>query len=163
MPINVTLREIRAEDLPTLFENQRDKEAVERAVVPARNREEFDAHWKKTLADPANLVRAIDAGGALAGFIGSWTGGGERQVGYWLGRSFWGQGIATQALRQLLLLEKQRPLYAHVARGNPGSTRVLEKCGFVFQSESELTEKDLKLGTPHPPIQFVDLHYRLDA
>jgi RimJ/RimL family protein N-acetyltransferase len=55
-------------------------------------------------------------------------------VGYWLGREFWGQGIATQALALFLKEERTRPLVAHVAQHNIGSRRVLEKCGFVVVS-----------------------------
>jgi RimJ/RimL family protein N-acetyltransferase len=51
-------------------------------------------------------------------------------VGYWLGREFWGKGIATQALAELVE-ELDRPLYAEVSTNNIGSIRVLEKCGFV--------------------------------
>jgi RimJ/RimL family protein N-acetyltransferase len=161
--MKVTLREVRPEDLPTLFENQRHRESVELAVVPARNREEFDAHWKKSLADPANLVRAIDADGQLAGFIGSWTGHAERLVGYWLGRAFWGRGIASEALKQMLSLERQRPLFAYVAATNPGSARVLDKCGFRRCGELRETVEDLKLGEPHSPIALVENIFRLDA
>jgi RimJ/RimL family protein N-acetyltransferase len=51
-------------------------------------------------------------------------------VGYWLGRSYWGRGIATRALALFLPLVPARPLYAHVASHNTGSMRVLVKCGF---------------------------------
>jgi RimJ/RimL family protein N-acetyltransferase len=56
---------------------------------------------------------------------------GKREVGYWLGREFWGKGIATQALAALLREVTERPLYARVARSNVASIRVLEKCGFT--------------------------------
>jgi RimJ/RimL family protein N-acetyltransferase len=54
----------------------------------------------------------------------------KRLVGYWLGREFWGQGLATRALAELLVEVTERPLYAYVAKTNIGSARVLEKCGF---------------------------------
>jgi RimJ/RimL family protein N-acetyltransferase len=56
-------------------------------------------------------------------------------VGYWLGREFWGKGIATRALEEFLQEIKTRPLYAHVAKHNIGSRRVLEKCGFAVSGE----------------------------
>jgi RimJ/RimL family protein N-acetyltransferase len=55
---------------------------------------------------------------------------GEREVTYWIDRAYWGQGIATQALRALLAEVPERPLYARAASDNAGSLRVLEKCGF---------------------------------
>ena len=60
---------------------------------------------------------------------------GKREVGYWIGREFWGKGIATQALSELLRCIEMRPLYGHVAKHNIGSRRVLEKCGFAFFGE----------------------------
>jgi RimJ/RimL family protein N-acetyltransferase len=56
--------------------------------------------------------------------------GDEREVGYWLGREYWGQGIATAALQEFLAVEQHRPLFAGVVDDNAGSIRVLEKCGF---------------------------------
>ncbi|QFR03133.1 GNAT family N-acetyltransferase [Streptomyces phaeolivaceus] len=55
----------------------------------------------------------------------------EREVTYVVGRPHWGQGIASQALAQLIKLERTRPLHADAAADNAGSIRVLEKCGFM--------------------------------
>jgi RimJ/RimL family protein N-acetyltransferase len=60
---------------------------------------------------------------------------GKREVGYWVGREYWGKGIATKALKKFLEYEKRRPLYGYVAIHNKGSRRVLEKCGFEFYAE----------------------------
>jgi RimJ/RimL family protein N-acetyltransferase len=57
---------------------------------------------------------------------------GEREVTYWIGRSHWGKGIATSALRAFLAVDLSRPLHARVAYDNVASRRVLEKCGFRF-------------------------------
>jgi RimJ/RimL family protein N-acetyltransferase len=55
---------------------------------------------------------------------------GEREVTYWIGRSYWGKGIATCGLDAFLAVDRSRPLHARVAHDNVGSRRVLEKCGF---------------------------------
>jgi RimJ/RimL family protein N-acetyltransferase len=125
------LREVREDDLDVLFEQQREPEAVAMAVFPAREREAFDAHWRRVLADDRNVVRAIEVDGEVAGNIGSWEQDGQRLVGYWLGRAFWGRGLATAALGELVQELGVRPLHAWVATSNAGSIRVLEKCGFV--------------------------------
>ena len=52
------------------------------------------------------------------------------EVTYWLGREFWGKGLATQALNRMLQLVVDRPIFARAAADNIGSIRVLEKCGF---------------------------------
>jgi RimJ/RimL family protein N-acetyltransferase len=56
-------------------------------------------------------------------------------VGYWIGREFWGRGLATRALAELLGMVNARPLHAYVAKSNVASIRVLEKCGFVEVAE----------------------------
>ena len=73
--------------------------------------------------------------GQVAGSIVSFAQSGKLQVGYWIGRSYWGQGIATKALSAFLGHVKARPLYAHVAKHNIASLRVLEKCGFTICGE----------------------------
>ena len=100
------------------------------AIFPARDREAFDEHWRKVLANERNVVRVIEVDGEVAGNIGSWEQDGRQLVGYWLGRDFWGRGLATAALTELAQ-ELPRPLHAWVASSNAGSIRVLEKCGFV--------------------------------
>ena len=129
------LREVREDDLDVLFEQQREPEAVAMAVFPAREREAFDAHWRKLLADDSLFVRAIEVDGKVAGNIGSWEQDGLQLVGYWLGRKFWGRGLATAALAELMQELETRPLHAWVAATNVGSIRVLEKCGFVRVGE----------------------------
>jgi len=125
------LREVREEDLDVLFEQQREPEGVAMAVFPAREREAFDAHWRRVLANDRNVVRVIEVDGEVAGNIGSWEQDGRRLVGYWLGREFWGRGLATAALAEFVQELEVRPLHAWVATSNVGSIRVLEKCGFV--------------------------------
>jgi RimJ/RimL family protein N-acetyltransferase len=74
---------------------------------------------------------AITRDGILVGSVGSYTRDGEREVTYAIRREFWGQGLATEALRTYLRdLEPTRPIHGTAAFDNAGSIRVLEKCGF---------------------------------
>jgi ribosomal-protein-alanine N-acetyltransferase len=57
--------------------------------------------------------------------------GNEAGITYWIDKKFWGQGIATTALKGLLKIEQTRPIYGRVAFDNYGSQKVLEKCGFI--------------------------------
>ena len=89
-------------------------------------------HWTtRILADPTVIAKTIVVDGQVAGNVVSFDGESEREVGYWLGREYWGSGIATRALSEFLAHESTRPLFAGVARHNAGSLRVLEKCGFT--------------------------------
>jgi RimJ/RimL family protein N-acetyltransferase len=131
------LRDVRPSDLPIFFEQQRDPDAVRMAAFFSRDREAFDAHWAKILANPECLIQTIEHDGEVAGNIGSWQQEGQRYVGYWLGKPFWGKGIATRALREFLKVDT-RVLQAHVAKTNLASIRVLEKCGFNVVGEDRL-------------------------
>lgn len=133
----VRLREVTAEDLPILFEHQRDPVAVAMAAFPGREWEAFQAHWTRILADATTINRTILYDGQVVGSLGSWEQDGERDLGYWLDRAYWGRGIATQALTLFLRQIPTRPLYARVAQHNIGSRRVLEKCGFTVCGEGE--------------------------
>lgn len=135
MSSHVTLREVKESDLPIFFEHQRDAVANRMAAFPARDRGTFMAHWEKILGDKSVILKTILLDGQVAGNVLSFELSGEREVGYWLGREFWGKGVATQALSQFLIQVNTRPLYAHVAKHNTASLCVLEKCGFVVAGE----------------------------
>ncbi len=135
IPPEVSLREVRVSDLPVLFAHQLDPEATRMAAFPPRNREAFMAHWAKIMADPACAIRTILLGEDVVGNIGAWTAGADRCVGYWIGREFWGRGIATAALAQFLQCEATRPLTARVVQHNAASIRVLRKAGFTQVGE----------------------------
>jgi RimJ/RimL family protein N-acetyltransferase len=131
----VQLRAVIESDLPIFFEHQIDPQAAQMAAFPSRGREAFMAHWAKILADETNIIRAILFEGQVAGNVLSFIMDGRREVGYWLGREFWGRGIATRALSAFLEQVTERPLYAYVAKPNLGSLRVLQKCGFFIIRE----------------------------
>jgi RimJ/RimL family protein N-acetyltransferase len=129
----LTLRELRDEDLPVLFEQWADPVAAHMAAFTApghMDRDTFERRWSRLRADETVLNRVIVVDDDVAGTIGSWGDPGEREVTYWIGRSHWGKGIATAALDAFLGVDRSRPLHAHVASDNLASRRVLEKCGF---------------------------------
>jgi RimJ/RimL family protein N-acetyltransferase len=131
------LRNVVEADLPTLFEHQRDPEATSMAAFPAREWDAFMSHWhRKVLGDPASEARTILLDGQVAGWVGSWEEDGRRLVGYWVGREYWGRGVASSALDEFLRTqEHHRPIHAYVVRSNTRSIRVLEKCGFKRAGE----------------------------
>lgn len=134
----LVLREVIESDLPIFFEQQLDPGANFMAAFTApdpTDRDAFMAHWAKILGDERSTNMTILFDGQVAGSISSFEQFGEPSVSYWLGRSFWGQGIATQALGALLRLVQTRPLYARAAKDNLASLRVLQKCAFTICGE----------------------------
>ena len=151
---DIVLRDVIADDLPIFFEQQLDPEATRMAAFPSRDWEPFLKHWTKILGDDSLVKQTILFGGKVAGNIVVFGPADEREVGYWLGKPYWGKGIATRALEALLLGVTDRPLYAQVAKHNAASVRVLQKCGFRIVGEESgvdvggiiADELTLKLG-----------------
>ena len=56
---------------------------------------------------------------------------GDTEITYWIDRSAWGQGIASQALALFLDTVPARPVYARAASDNLGSLTVLRRAGFT--------------------------------
>ncbi|WP_224370543.1 GNAT family N-acetyltransferase [Hyalangium versicolor] len=86
-------------------------------------------------------IFAIDVGGEAVGSIGLELHGDVHrttaEIGYWLGASHWGRGLATMAVGALtryafeeLGLER---VHAFLFEWNPASRRVLEKAGYTFE------------------------------
>jgi RimJ/RimL family protein N-acetyltransferase len=64
----------------------------------------------------------------------------DAELGYWLGVAHWGQGYTTEAVAALcdhaFRTSMLQRVHAVVYDGNPGSDRVLDKCGFVLEGLS---------------------------
>jgi RimJ/RimL family protein N-acetyltransferase len=132
---DVLLREVTESDLPIFFEHQREPDANRMASFPPRDRDAFMAHWTRILGDEAVTTKTIVFEGHVAGNVVSFEQSGKPLVGYWIGKEYWGKGVATRALSEFLGHVKVRPLYARVAKDNVASIRVLEKCGFTICGE----------------------------
>jgi len=141
MSNKLLLRNVVNDDLPIFFEHQLDQEANYMAAFTAKdptNQEVFMIHWHRILADKTNIIQTILFNGKVAGSVSSYEDEGKPEVTYWLGKDYWGKGIATWALKEFLAQKNQiRPIYARVAKDNLGSQRVLEKCGFKIIGESK--------------------------
>jgi RimJ/RimL family protein N-acetyltransferase len=134
------LRDVEDDDLPVLFEQQLDPEANRMAAFTAADpadRDAFAAKWARIRADETVTMRSIVVDGSVAGSVMLWRDEelDAPEVSYSIGTEFWGRGIATAALTELLRLVEVRPLYGRAAKDNAGSIRVLEKCGFEPHGE----------------------------
>ena len=129
-------------DLPIFFDQQLAPEANWMAAFSAKDpadRNTFMAHWTRILGDETITIQTILCDGQVAGWVLSHEDEefGKPEVSYWLGKPYWGKGVATRALSTFLFHVKVRPLYARVVKDNLASLRVLEKCGFTRISEGK--------------------------
>jgi RimJ/RimL family protein N-acetyltransferase len=155
----VNLRPLRDDDRESMFLLESDAVGADMIAFLPRSpgdREAFDRHWERLHSDPLNVIRTIEVDGRYGGYALSFVVDGEREVGYWVERSLWGRGIATEALRRFVAELDERPLFAHTAADNEASRRVLEKSGFVLIAGAESFAPRREAVIP----EFV---FRLDA
>jgi RimJ/RimL family protein N-acetyltransferase len=60
----------------------------------------------------------------------------DAEIGYWIGRRYWNQGYATEAMEEVIRLafveEGVSKIWCQAMDSNRQSARVQEKCGFRF-------------------------------
>ena len=92
--------------------------------------------------ETCQMFRAIEAEGRAVGSIALCRGGDvyvrTAELGYWLAEDYWGQGIMTQAVRQICREGFEQwddlvRIYAEPYARNAPSRRVLEKAGFALE------------------------------
>ena len=82
----------------------------------------------------------------------------EYELGYWLGKPFWGQGIIPEASRELLRHAFEdlgmNTVWCGHYEGNTKSRRVMEKLGFIYHHTTEGLEVSLlnEIRTGHVMI-----------
>lgn len=104
------------------------------ARIPYPYSETLAVQWMETL-EPGEHVRAVMLDGVLIGAVGYMPQpDGSAEIGYWIGKPWWGQGYATEAARALVhycfaAAGYNRLTCAHFV-DNIASGRVIEKLGF---------------------------------
>src|ERR1700728_748156 len=108
------VRDMVADDLPALFEIQRDQEGQHMAAFTAAADDDRDAYLAKQrrhLADAAITAKTILVADEIVGSIACFEFEGEQEVTYWIRRDHWGRGIASAALAELLAEIRRRPVF----------------------------------------------------
>lgn len=157
-----TLRELLPSDLDRLVSLAND-ENVSRYLVYTfpYPYTKADADWWFNTGSKQHgaTTRVIEYQGEFSGLVGITPQSGWRdhlgEIGYWVGKEYWGKGIATSALQQMtdfgfssLQLKK---LYASVLAPNVASMRVLAKC--AYELEGVLKSEVQKNG------RYFDMHH----
>ena len=75
------------------------------------------------------------------------------EVGYWIGKPYWGRGLCTEALRLVIdycfNVKHFTILWGDFFPSNPASGRVMTKCGFV-DTGREVVCPNLEIGSDQP-------------
>ncbi|WP_431285960.1 8-oxo-dGTP diphosphatase MutT [Humitalea sp. 24SJ18S-53] len=140
------LRPLRAEDAAALHRLVNDWDVAKNlAHVPFPYPRDLADGWiadtQERLDKGVGYSLAIEQDGALVGCAGLTLKGDEAELGYWIGRRFWGQGIAAEAAGRLatwaLATLPLRRLHAQALPDNARSIAVLRRIGFQDDGEGE--------------------------
>ena len=165
-PLQFALRALRLRDASTLARLCSDPGVCRntgRMPYPYRIEDAEKFLASVLCAEPSERVWGVELqfenGPALAGAIG-WAPirhNGQVEHGYWIGRPFWGQGLATAASREILRRAFEDPRLERVVAGtfkdNPASMRVLEKQGFTRTGDE--ARRSAARGGPSPAWRWM--------
>ncbi len=99
--------------------------------------------WIETGCHDQQISRAIEVDGKFCGSVGAYLNVDGKsdtvEIGYWLGKRYWGQGIAIQVVEQFTLTLFNRHnikrIINPVSAANIASIRVMEKSGYQLEKE----------------------------
>ena len=97
-------------------------------------------HWISGLAEREEVF-GIELNGELIGIRGfTPQPSGDAELGYWIGKPYWGRGFATEAAGAVMAYGfkeagVRRFICKHLT-GNPASARVIRKFGFRFLGDA---------------------------
>jgi RimJ/RimL family protein N-acetyltransferase len=141
---NVTLRPPRKEDLDRMVKLANNKKIFDNLTDSfAHPYTTDDAHkfiLSATSEEPCRRF-VIEIDGMFVGNIGLHPQEDiyrfNAEIGYFIGEPYWGQGIATKAVKiataYAFEVLKVKRIYAGVFAYNPASARILEKCGYTYE------------------------------
>ena len=152
----IKLRKLKLSDAGDIYNNLNDEEVVRWLLrIP----------FPYTLGDAVKFIRrthyrirknsgyafGIELGGKIIGVVDLFNIDWENrnsELGYWLGRKYWNQGLMTEAVKLILKFAfedlKLHRVSACLFEDNSASRRVLEKVGFKFEGKKR--EARLKRG-----------------
>ncbi len=132
--MKVNIREMRKTDKATLDDFYADEEVSKQLLLPS-NKDSWIPQFRKSLKESYDFT--ILADGKIVGEIsleGPSLCRSTYNVGFAVGREFWGQGICTEALKQIVRFGfdelKLHKIFGDNDSDNPALGRVLEKAGF---------------------------------
>jgi RimJ/RimL family protein N-acetyltransferase len=157
--MKIELRKFKMSDFDRLMEMFPEKEITDAiGITLADDSPKVDSRgemkWmKKTLGNyrkkkPSGYNLAVIADGVYVGNVGAHNIDHKNcsaEVGYWIGKEYWGNGIATSALNlfidEISKKFKLKRIAGFAYTFNPASKRVMEKCGFELECIRKCTKK----------------------
>ena len=144
------LRPWREDDAESLYKYASDPEVGPKAGWPPHTSVEDSRQIiRQVLSVPETYAVCLRESGEAVGSVGLKMGDAtdmtdradECELGYWIGRPFWGQGLIPEASRELLRHAfedlNMQAVWCGYYDGNTKSRRVQDKLGFVYHHTTE--------------------------
>lgn len=162
----IILRKLKLSDANDIYENLQDKEMVKwtlnipwpyrkKDAIRFIRRAQYRMRRKTGYAFGIVLKETNRVIGIVDLFRIDWKNK-NAEIGYWLGKKYWGRGLTTEAVKLALKFAfenlKLHRIYARLFEENIGSRRVLEKSGFKL--EGVLRENRYRYGRWHNELNF---------
>jgi len=162
----IVLRKLRLSDALDIYKNLQDKEMVKWTLnIPWPYKKQDAVKWikrthykiknKKEYAFGIVLKTENRIIGAISLMHIDWKNK-NAEIGYWLGKKYWGKGYMTEAVRLILKFAfeklKLHRIYANLFEENVASRRVLEKAGFKL--EGIMREHRYRYNKWHNELKF---------
>jgi len=162
----VSIRPLRFSDAPDLYENVKDREIVTWTVsiphpYPRDGALKFIRKMRYNMRNNKSYAFGIvlKETGTVIGVVELMTFDWKNknaEIGYWLGKKRWGEGLMTEAVRLVLKFGfgnlKLHRVYAKLFEENIASARILEKCGFKL--EGRMREERHRYGKWHETLRY---------
>ena len=166
---NITLRPWYEDDSEVLFKYASDPDvgsgagwsphkSVEESQEIIRTHFNNDRTWAIELRKTGEVIGAM--GYLLSHESNISIGENDVEVGYWVAKPYWNQGICTEALRLLIdhcFKDKHfQNIWGDFFVDNPASGRVMEKCG--FQETGDMSFCNHLYGGENRPVKIMKLN-----
>ena len=153
------LRQWRESDAEALYKYARDPDVGPRAGWPPHKSVEESLQIIRTVFNTPTMwaVELKETGEAIGcvGYLPASVSNlqipdDQCEVGYWIGKPYWGRGICTEALRLVIdycfNVKHFTILWGDFFPSNPASGRVMTKCGFI-DTGKEVVCPNLEIGS----------------
>ncbi len=153
----INIRKLKKSDAPFIYQNAKDFEIAKYTTIPhpykLKNAEDFikTTHQKMRKKKSFELGIELKENKKIIGIIGLTNinyNNKNAEIGYWLGKKYWGKGIMKEAIKLILKFGFKKlklvRIYARVMHPNIASAKLLEKSGFKY--EGRMRKTTLKKG-----------------
>jgi len=148
----ITLRKLKKSDAPSIYQNAKDFEIARYTTLPhpyrLKNAEDFIkmTHQKIRKKKAFELGIELKESKEIIGMMSLMDidyDNKNAEIGYWLGKKYWGKGIMKEAIKLILNFGFKKlnlvRIYARVMHPNIASAKLLERSGFKYEGRMRKT------------------------